>query len=383
MKQITIIKKIAYLLAAFSLLASLLPLPLIGQVGTVFAESETPSPESTSAGNGEDEQPAAENTPPANEEPAVEAEETGEQPDEDIQFNEEEMEFSLMAAMEGPDPDGQSGSIRRKLPPAQGNDTTQYNNGLCNSNKDLCASASNVTKKMDNQWMQEFELPNGETIIAINIKGGGTDDWQFFEKGAGNVCPQGAMYCVEFNENNQVKITGNDCELKGGGNNQRLECHGPNQINFWKIAEVDDQDGDGDGEAQCEWDATLLASDANCVEPGGGEEPNDGVCEWDTSLMADDVNCFDPNDDGEDDTGQIIVDPENPGGGSGSGAGGAAAAGFIPVTAPEAAADEVVLIPVTGVDLSVQLQSGLFNLSLLLLGSALALEGISRRKQSV
>ncbi len=412
MKPITTIKKTAYLLAALSLLASLLPLPLIGRIGSVFAESETPAPESTPAGNGETAQP------PAGEQPAAEAEETVGQPDEEPLFEEMEMEFSLLAAMEGPDPAGQSGSTRQKLPPAPGNDTTKYNNGLCNSNKDLCASAENVTKKMENQWVQEFELSSGESIIVINVKGGGTDDWQFFEKGAGNVCPQGAMYCVEFTENNRVKITGNDCELKGGGKNQTLECHGPNQIDFWKFTETDDQGGDtGDGEPNddvcewdaslmasdpncvdpnngggeepnddvCEWDASLMASDPNCVDPnnGGGEEPNDDVCEWDASLMANDPNCFDPNGDGEDDAGQIIVDPENPGGGTGSGggAGGAAAAGFIPVTAPDAAADEVVLIPVTGADLSVQWQSGLFNLGLLLLGGALALEGVSRRKQ--
>jgi len=118
-----------------------------------------------------------------------------------------------------------------------------------------------------------------------------------------------------------------------------------------------------------------------CTDPGMfNYDPNANVsggcvsaCQWDASMPSNSPNCHAPS---------------TPGGGGGTSGGGVVPSGvvaaIIPVTAPTGTGSgaELMLIPVTGLDLAYDagsLQATLLNLGMLLFGSALALEGISRR----
>jgi hypothetical protein len=385
MFKIKFFKNASLALAALTMLLSFMTVPVLGKVNPVYADSASGTPEGGGA-------------VPAVEKPAGGAEATSEPAPEQVLTPEEpEDEFALgamsLSAMslgaEGDDP-----AVQNKLPDF-GN---TYNNGDCVTN-DACETAEPVTNP--NQYSdqgtygkKDYTLPDigGNKANIVAIKEG--NQWYFFKKGSGETC-LGTTFCVEFDDQGHVSVY--SYQTQGNG------YKGYNMIHFWYVSDDNEEEevyGCTDRLA-LNFNPAATMDDGNCeyeIEIYGCTDPlalnfnsdatmDDQTCEYEEEEI---FGCTDPlalnfNPKATADDQSCTYEPEDPGDeGGGGGTTTVTTTALIPVTAPGAGGptEELLLIPVTGVDLAAQaagLRKVLLSASGLFLGISLMLAGVERK----
>lgn len=373
--KIRTVKRVTCVLGILFIMLGLLPVGIMTQVGSVFAQEEVPPAET------EEPAPTEETAPP--EEPAAPTEEPAATTEPLVVEFTPEVVMDAAASNTGPtneDPVNDLG-LPVKPPAGQSGKTKDYHQ--------ICDQYANCTKEditgsnypdVNDTTGSGVTFPSDATVVVI--KSGQATPETFFSPN-GPACDPLDCYCVEFG----------DGSITVKRNLESNQCQDISNIQFWKTTDVPDQDCEfhytdcdatcgfgtqsliidknpsGKGEA-CPVDATKTCGEAEppieaCPTKcgyAGGDKVHIGGCEYDTCKATG------PCDDG--------------GGGGGGGGGGITAAGggvaaVIPVTA-----EEMVVIPVTGVDLGFDFlalkQAFLFG-GMLLFGASLLLEGASRK----
>lgn len=400
MFKIKFFKNASLALAVFTLLLSFMTVPVLGKVNPVYADSTSETPE------GGDAVPAVENpaddveatTEPTSEaaseptsEPTPEEDLTPEEPEEpEDEFSLGAMSLSAMSlGAEGDDP-----ALQDDLPDFG----TNYGNGDCVTN-DACETAEPVTNPNEYSDQgaygeKDYTLPDigGNQANIVAIKEG--NQWYFFKKGSGETCV-GDSFCVEFDDQGGVSVY--SYQTQGNG------YKGYNMIHFWYVSDDNEEEeifGCMDRLA-LNFNPAATADDGSCeyeIEVYGCTDPlalnfnpeatmDDQTCEYEEEVYG----CTDPlalnfNPQATADDQSCAYEPDDPGddGGGGGSTTTVTTTALIPVTAPGAGGptEELLLIPVTGVDLAAQAagtRKALLSASGLFLGISLMLAGIERK----
>lgn len=366
MFKIKFFKNASLALAALTLLLSFMTVPVLGKVNPVYADSASKTPESGASIPAADDpaggvKTASEPTPEQDLAPEEEEEPEGELPLGAMSLS------AMSLGAQGDDP-----AVQSDLPDFG----TNYNNGDC-VNNDACETAEPVTSP--NQYSdqgtygkKDYSLPSigGNQANIVAIKEG--NQWYFFKKGSAETCV-GSTFCVEFDDQGHVSVY--SYQTQGNG------YKGYNMIHFWFVSDEDE-------EVEIYGCTDRLAMNFNPAAT-----VNDGNCEYEIEVYG----CTDPlalnfNPEATADDQTCAYEPEDPGDGEDSGGGGGGGGGattvtttaIIPVTAPGAGgpSEELLLIPVTGVDTAEQaagLRKVLLSASSLFLGISLMLAGFERK----
>ncbi len=365
MKKIRFIKKLSLVLAVAALVMSFMTVPVVGRVGMISADSGEELPVETDQEVPEE---SALVEDEKNSEPADEETAAGEIPEEEV-LPEEPLEDERLTSLSfsamtvgaiGDDP-----AVQDELPDFG----TNYGNGDCVTN-DSCETAEPVTNPNEysdqgTYGEKDYVLPDigGNEANIVAIKEG--NDWYFFKKGSGETCVA-SSFCVEFDDQGNVSVY--SYQTQGNG------YKGYNMIHFWYAQEDTDEEVYG-------------CTDRLALNYNPDATMDDQSCQYDEELYG----CTDPlalnyNPDATADDQSCEYEEDDPGDGDEGGGGGTTTSLLIPVTAPGAGGpiEELLLIPVTGVDLASQaagLQKGLLSASALLLGINLVLAGLEKKSK--
>jgi hypothetical protein len=360
MFKIKFFKNASLALAALTLLLSFMTVPVLGKVNPVYADSASETPEGGGAVPAV-EKPAdeVEATTAATSEPAPEQVLTPEEPEDEFSMG--AMSLSAMSlGAEGDDP-----AVQNDLPDFG----ATYNNGDCVAN-DACETAEPVTNPNEysdqgTYGKKDYTLPDigGNQANVVAIKEG--NQWYFFKKGSGETCV-GTTFCVEFDDQGHVSVY--SYQTQGNG------YKGYNMIHFWYVSDDNEEEevyGCTDRLA-LNFNPAATMDDGNCefeIEVYGCTDPL--ALNFNPEATADDQSCaYEPDDPGDD--------------GGGGSTTTVTTTAFVPVAAPGAGGptEELLLIPVTGLDLAEQAagtRKALVSASGLFLGIGLMLAGVERK----
>ena len=250
---------------------------------------------------------------------------------------------------------------------------TNYGNGDCVTN-DSCETAEPVTNPNEysdqgTYGEKDYDLPeiSGNEANIVAIKEG--SEWYFFKKGSGETCVE-SSFCVNFDNSGNVSVYSYQT--------QGLGYKGYNMIHFWYIGDQDEEEEDVYG-----------CMDPQALNFNSSATVDDGSCQYPQEEI---YGCTDPlalnfNQNANVDDQSCEYDEVNPGDDPGGGGGGTTGTTttVIPVTAPAGPVEELLVIPVTGVELDhgmSSVQKALFSISSLLFGLTLVLEGVSRKRKA-
>ena len=392
MKKVKVMRKVSMVLAVTTLLLGVLSLPGTMQVRNIYADSSSettpPADEGSNEENSQvppvDENSSDENLqdPPVDETPVEDP-----QPEEELQ-----VESFSVSSMTVSSPIGDDPNVQNELPDFG----TNYNNGDCATN-DACETAEPVTNPNEysdqgSYGEKDYDLPeiNGNEANIVAIKDG--NNWYFFKKGSGETCVS-STFCVNYDDSGHVSVYSYQTQGQG--------YKGYNLINFWYVSDQEEtvrgctdasalnyNPSANSDDGSCSYDETVYGcTDPTALNFNPNATSNDESCTYDETVYG----CTDPtalnfNALATVDDQSCNYEEDDPGGGGGGGGGTTTVTtALIPVTAQTAAGgptEELILIPVTGVDNAFPLttwQRLLFSASALLFGLNLIMEGISRK----